>query len=283
MGLVSKWAWRQNISWWKGIREKANIEILAAASQTDWNWSQHPFVSYLMFNTQSSWDRLLVQDQTRNRKVASSNLTRNGTRIIFSTVNFVCWLYLVSIPSPCYCSSMQKTLVILSKVQVAGYTLTCIHPWLDEVRVGWLCQCAGILWEPIRKWAQCNSSGNTQPQLSQLAEPLWTDLGLKNGNSVCILTSTLKKNKRRQGINCQSPKILACQEKATTINTQSTTNVTSMWNMSLSITSLIHCLWCTSQYVGKLELCEPEMHTLGGQNSLAVCEGYRAIFWSTPA
>ena len=28
-----------------------------------------------------------------------------------------------------------------------------------------------------------NSSGNTRPQLSsQLAEPLWTDLGLKSGN-----------------------------------------------------------------------------------------------------
>ena len=46
-----------------------------------------------------------------------------------------------------------------------------------------------------------NSSGNTWPQSSQLAEPLWTDPGLRNGISVCNLISTLKK-KRRQGINC---------------------------------------------------------------------------------
>ena len=30
--------------------------------------------------------------------------------------------YLGSVPPPCYCSDMQKTLVILPKVQVAGYT-----------------------------------------------------------------------------------------------------------------------------------------------------------------
>ena len=35
-----------------------------------------------------------------------------------------------------------------------------------------------------------NLSGNTQQQLFQLAEPLWTDPGLKNGMSVCKLIST---------------------------------------------------------------------------------------------
>ena len=40
----------------------------------------------------------------------------------------------------------QKNPVILPKVQVAGYTLTLIHPWLNEVGVGWLC-CPGIEWE----------------------------------------------------------------------------------------------------------------------------------------
>ena len=45
-----------------------------------------------------------------------------------------------------------------------------------------------------------NLSGNTQPQSSQLAEPLWTDLGIKSGISVPELISTLKK-KRRRGMN----------------------------------------------------------------------------------
>ena len=52
-----------------------------------------------------------------------------------------------------------------------------------------------------------NSSGNTQPQSSQLAEPLWTDPGLKSEISVCELTSTLKKKeekKRRQRMNGQT-------------------------------------------------------------------------------
>ena len=48
----------------------------------------------------------------------------------------------------------------------------------------------------------CNSSGNTQSQLSQLAKPLWTDPGLKSGISVWA-NLHLKKNKnRRWGINC---------------------------------------------------------------------------------
>ena len=39
----------------------------------------------------------------------------------------------------------------------------------------------------------CNSSGNTRSQSSQLAEPMWTDPGLKSGLNVCKLVSTLKK------------------------------------------------------------------------------------------
>ena len=37
-------------------------------------------------------DSLLVEYQTRNRKVASSNPDRSGGRIFFSRVNFVFWL-----------------------------------------------------------------------------------------------------------------------------------------------------------------------------------------------
>ena len=51
-----------------------------------------------------------------------------------------------------------------------------------------------------------NLSGNTQPWLFQLAEPLWTDPGVKSGISVHKLISTLKKTKkkRRQGMNGQT-------------------------------------------------------------------------------
>ena len=48
-----------------------------------------------------------------------------------------------------------------------------------------------------------NSSGNTRPQSSQFAEPLWTNPGLKGGISVRELISTQKerKNARRRGLN----------------------------------------------------------------------------------
>ena len=54
-----------------------------------------------------------------------------------------------------------------------------------------------------------NSSGDTRSQPSQLAEPLWTDPGLKREISVRELISTKKKKKtRRRAMNCRtfSPK-----------------------------------------------------------------------------
>ena len=42
-----------------------------------------------------------------------------------------------------------------------------------------------------------NLSGNTQPQSSQLAKPLWTDPGLTSGISVRELISTKKKKRKK--------------------------------------------------------------------------------------
>ena len=44
-----------------------------------------------------------------------------------------------------------------------------------------------------------NSRGNTRSGSSQLAEPLWTDPGVKNGISLRELISTLKKKKPQTG------------------------------------------------------------------------------------
>ena len=46
--------------------------------------------------------------RTRDRKVANSNPGRSGGRIFFSRVNFVCYSYFVSVPSPCYHSGYVK-------------------------------------------------------------------------------------------------------------------------------------------------------------------------------
>ena len=75
---------------------------------------------------------------------------------------------------------------------------------LSEVGVRWLCRCPGIERKPTRNELTRNSSGNTRPQSFQLAEPLWTDPGQRSGISVCDLISTLKKKKRRRGMNCQA-------------------------------------------------------------------------------
>ena len=84
------------------------------------------------------------------------------------------------------------------------------------------CHCgnAGVEWTPKSEWADCatvgakcgNLSGkeltrnlwwNIQPQSSQLAEPLWTDPGIKSGISVheLISTSKAKQKKRRWEVN----------------------------------------------------------------------------------
>ena len=48
--------------------------------------------------------------------------------------------------------------VIVPKVQVAGYTETRKHLWPNEVGVGWLCRCPGIVLELIRKRAHTKRS-----------------------------------------------------------------------------------------------------------------------------
>ena len=65
-----------------------------------------------------------------------------------------------------------------------------------------------------------NSPGNTRPQSSQLAEPLWTDLGVKRGISARKLISSKKKKKSagRERMVEHCPKIFGSEEKATTMH-----------------------------------------------------------------
>ena len=50
---------------------------------------------------------------------------------------------------------------------------------------------------PLSKLTR-NSSGNTQLQSSQLAEPLWTNPGVKSGISVRKLISDEKKREKKK-------------------------------------------------------------------------------------
>ena len=109
------------------------------------------------------------------------------------------------IPLLCYHCSMQTTLIILPKVQVAGYSETCIHPWCSEVRVGWLC-CPSIGLKPIKVM---NSHAIYQGMLihshrSHLAEPLWTDPDLKSRVWRTCWFSVKKKKSCRWGLIYQT-------------------------------------------------------------------------------
>ena len=61
-----------------------------------------------------------------------------------------------------------------------------------------------------------NSSGNTRPQSSELAEPLLTDPSLESGIGVRELISTLKKKNAQAGNESSNlpPKVLESEEKA---------------------------------------------------------------------
>ena len=95
-------------------------------------------------------------------------------------------------------------------MQVAGYTKKQTNKQqkkqqaysLDPTTSEWnhyaaVQACANLSGNELKR----NSSGNIQPQLSQLVEQLWTDPGLKSGNSVRELISTLKKKKVWRGMN----------------------------------------------------------------------------------
>ena len=100
--------------------------------------------------------------------------------------------YSVTVKHPCDRSGTQKTPVILLKVHVAGYTKTRMHQRSRSGRTVPLSRhCVGKCQD---NELTRNSSGNTRPQSSHLAEPLLTDPGLKSEFSVHKLISTLSKN-----------------------------------------------------------------------------------------
>ena len=123
----------------------------------------------------------------------SSSPGNSGGRIVFSRVNFLCGL-LFSVHSTPTPTPPPVTTVARKRL------LSFCQKWPN---LDWLC-CPDIVWEPIRETELTrNSSGNTWPQSSELAEPLWTDPGLKSGISLHELISTLKKN-AQAGNECRT-------------------------------------------------------------------------------
>ena len=99
-----------------------------------------------------------------------------------SWVKFLCWL-IFSVHSTQHChSGLIKTPVILSKRR---WQVTPKHAYtLYPMNLEGADHAVLAVWEPITEENEFtrNLSGNIWPQLSQLAEPLWTDPGLRSGN-----------------------------------------------------------------------------------------------------
>ena len=108
--------------------------------------------------------------------------------------------YSVSVPPPVLPQWQVKTPVILQKLWVAGYTKHAPPPTLDPSKSEWADyatvqeECGNLSGNEFT----CNSSRNTRSQSSQLAEPLWTDPGLKSRISLRELISTLKRKEKKK-------------------------------------------------------------------------------------
>ena len=168
---------------------------------------------------ETAGDSLLVASQTRPwSKGWQPSLDGNGERVFFFRDNFLAWLLFGVRSTPVLPQWHVKDPGHSAKSAGGRLHHTCIHHWPNEVGVGRLCRCPDIVWESIRKPAHTQLAREHSVTMSQLAEPLWTDPGLKSGISVRELISTWKKKKKpRRGMNCRTlSQILAREEKATT-------------------------------------------------------------------
>ena len=211
--LVERWTHDQKVTSLNPVRSSRGIFFSSAN-----------FVCWFLFVTVHEksrykskiaiWDNAHLKVQTLCCFVLKSDLP-NGNKITSVWDNAV----LFSVHSSAETNFSQK----MSEYLVFSYTVTfgvhstpvllqwhikdpshcqnCsgrLHPWPNKVGVGWLCRCPGIV---------CgNLSGNelphklsvsTEPQSSQLAEPLWT-LCWKSGMGVGERISTEKKKEEEK-------------------------------------------------------------------------------------
>ena len=144
-----------------------------------------------------------------------------GAREIFSPGSTLCAdSYSVSVPTPVLPQWHVKDPGHSARSADGRFHLNTHTPLTQQSRSGLTMplsrHCVGTL--SGNKFTH-NSSGNTRSQSSQLAEPLWTNPGVKSGISVRKLISTEKeKSAGREWIVERSPKILAHEEKASTSN-----------------------------------------------------------------
>ena len=183
------------LSWAKGTKSSRSRshEIRSRLCWSRTVWHVH----------MGSRDTLLVEHWTHDRKVVSSNSDRSGRRIFFSRVNFLCWLLFGVCSTPVLLQWHVKDPGQPAKSPGGRLHLNKHTAVTQRSRSG--------LIKPLSRHPHsvgtyqeneltCNWSGNTHPQSSQLAEPLWTEPSLKSAISVCELIPTLKKKKKKSQV-----------------------------------------------------------------------------------
>ena len=96
-------------------------------------------------------DSLLVEFLTCDQKVASLNPGRSSGRNFVSRVNFLCWLLFVVGSTPVLPQLHVKDPGHSSNSADGRLHLNTHTPLTKQSWVGWLCRCAGVVWEPVRK------------------------------------------------------------------------------------------------------------------------------------
>ena len=156
----------------------------------------------LLPNSTGCWDSLLVERRTRNGKVASSNLSRSGEWIFFSRVNFVCWLLFFVHSTPV--SPQWHVKYPGHSAKSAGSRLHWNKhtPLPNEVGVGWLCRCPGILRELIRKRAHRQllrkHSVTVVSARWDIVDRSWGKSGISARELISTKKETKKKKKKRR-------------------------------------------------------------------------------------
>ena len=122
----------------------------------------------------------------------------------FSSVNFVCWLlFSVYPPHPHKHTNTTCVTAVADSSHSAESANGRLHinthtpPWSNEVGVGWLCRCPGIVWEPLRKRVNTQLIRERSATVISvtLTQSLWSDPGQKSGISMRELN--LKKTKKQ--------------------------------------------------------------------------------------
>ena len=156
----------------------------------------------------------MIRRRTRDRKVESSNPGRSGGRIFLSSVNFLCSLIRCPFQprSTAVARKRHRSFYQKCRWQVTPKRAYTLGPAKSEYADYSAVQawCGNLPSNELTR----HMSGNSRPQSSQLAEPLWADPGLKSGISVRERISTLKKiSAGGEQIVEHSSKVPASEEK----------------------------------------------------------------------